>query len=207
MAKLHPTVVTMKRIFAWVFCLLLAAVLGSLDLQAQSNEISLTAGGYFPINSPVPVGHALAIEGSVAHRLVGVPMISAYLEVPITGTLTSSVTSAGLLSSASYSALFITPGLKLKLGAELPISPYLAAGGGLARYSKSANLAAASATGTVTNTGVFDVGGGIDMKIAPFLGLRAELRDFYSGSPALSLTTLKQRQQSLVATAGLVVRF
>lgn len=198
---------TMKRTFAWVFCLLLAAAVGGLDAQAQSNEIALTVGGYFPLNSPVPVGHALAIEGNVAHRLVGAPMIAAYLEVPITGTLTSSVTSAGLLSSASYSALFITPGLKLKLGAELPISPYLAAGGGLARYSKSANLAAAAATDTVTNTGVFDVGGGVDMKIAPFLGLRAEVRDFYSGSPALSLSSLKQKQQSLVATAGLVVRF
>ncbi len=198
---------SMKTTFAVVLGLLLAIAGASLEARAQSNEIALTVGGYFPIDSPVPVGHALSIEGNVAHRLAGVPLISAYLEVPITGTLTSSVTSAGLLSSASYSALFITPGLKLKLGAELPVSPYLAAGGGLARYSKSANLAAVAASGTVTNTGVFDVGGGVDMKIAPFLGLRAELRDFYSGSPALSLPALRQRQQSLVATAGVVVRF
>ena len=49
------------------------------------------------------------------------------------------------------------------------------------------------------------------MKIAPFLGLRAEVRDFYSGSPELTLNqvtgTFNERQHNIIGTAGLVLRF
>jgi len=196
-----------KLTFAAAVILLVALVGSAVNASAQNNEIAISLGGYFPMSNPVSSGNAFAIEGTVAHRIFGVPMVSAYIEVPIVGTFSSSVPSTGLLSSASYSALFIAPGLKIKIGAAFPISPYLAAGGGLARYSKSSNLAAATATGTTTNTGVFDVGGGLDMKIAPFLSLRGEMRDFYSGSPAITLPALQQKQHNLLATGGLVLRF
>ena len=49
------------------------------------------------------------------------------------------------------------------------------------------------------------------MKVAPFLSLRGEVRDFYSGSPELSINqvtgTFDQRQHNIVGTAGIVVRF
>lgn len=61
--------------------------------------------------------------------------------------------------------------------------------------------------GGSTNTGLFDYGGGVDFKLAPFVSLRAELRDFYSGAIAFSLAGFAQRQHNVVGTAGLVVRF
>jgi hypothetical protein len=77
---------------------------------------------------------------------------------------------------------------------------------GWARFRKSAEATPAGESDTTT-TNVFDIGGGLDMKIAPFFSLRGEVRDFYSGSPRLRLSDLDQRQHNVIVTGGLVFRF
>jgi hypothetical protein len=129
--------------------------------------------------------------------------------LPVAGTFDSTVPLTSIpaaLSPGNYSALFFAPGVKVKLAPSFPVSPFFVAGGGFARFSKSSQLAALSGERTTT-TGVFDIGGGLDWKIFPHLSVRGELRDFYSGNPRLTLSTLGQRQHNLVATAGLVLRF
>jgi hypothetical protein len=183
----------------------IAVILVALPALAQKNELAIGAGGYFPVNLS-GVGNAVAIEGSFAHRVASVPLLSAYIELPVVGTLNSSVTNTGLTSSASYSALFIAPGLRVKFAPGFFVSPWLAAGGGLAHFSANSGLRLLSGAGT-TNTGVFDFGGGLDMKIAPYLSLRGSVRDFYSGGLGFNLATFNQRQHNIVATAGLAFRF
>lgn len=173
---------------------------------AQKTELAIGAGGYFPINL-TGVGNAVAIEGTLSHRIAEVPLAALYLDVPVVGSLKSTVRSFGLTSSASYSALFVAPGLKLKLAPGFFVSPWLAAGGGLAHFGASSGLAAAGGSSGSTNTGVFDVGGGLDAKVAPYVSLRGEVRDFYSGGLGLSLATFNQRQHNIVTTAGVVLRF
>ncbi len=183
---------------------LLVALVCVSPLWAQKTELSLGIGGYFPVNL-AGVGNAVAIEGSFARRVAAVPFVAAYLEVPVAGTLSANVRSAGLLSSASYSALFVAPGLRVKFAPGFPISPWLAAGGGLAHFSPSSGLQAVGASSR--NTGVFDIGGGLDVKIAPYLSARGEVRDFYSGAIITSLAGLNNRQHNIVPTVGLVLRF
>jgi hypothetical protein len=183
----------------------IAVILVALPALAQKNELAIGAGGYFPVNLS-GVGNAVAIEGSFAHRIASVPLLSAYIELPVVGTLNSSVNTFGLTSSASYSALFVAPGLRVKFAPGFAVSPWLAAGGGLAHFSANSGLRLLSGTDT-TNTGVFDFGGGLDMKIAPYLSLRGSVRDFYSGGLGFNLATFNQRQHNIVATAGLVLRF
>ena len=185
----------------------IAIVLLVLTLPAlgQKIELGVSAGGYFPVNLS-GVGNAVAVEGTFSYRLASVPTVAFYLDVPVVGTLNANVRHAGLLSSASYSALFVAPGLKLKLLSGFPISPWLAAGGGLAHYSPSSGLRTATGSDS-TNTGVVDFGGGIDSKVAPFLSLRGEVRDFYSGGLGFNLATFNQRQHNIVATGGVVLRF
>jgi len=185
--------------------LAIAVILVALPALAQKNELAIGAGGYFPVNLS-GVGNAVAIEGSFAHRIASVPLLSAYIELPVVGTLNSSVSNPVLTSSASYSALFVAPGLRVKFAPGFAVSPWLAAGGGLAHFSGNSGLRLLSGTDT-TNTGVFDFGGGLDMKIAPYLSLRGSVRDFYSGGPGFNLATFNQRQHNVVATAGLVLRF
>jgi hypothetical protein len=189
-----------------VFLLVVTATLFALPVFAQKTELAIGVGGYFPINL-TGVGNAVAIEGTLSHQLLGVPLAAVYLDVPVVGTLKSTVRSFGLASTASYSALFVAPGLKLKLAPGFFVSPWVALGGGLAHFGASSGLAALSGTTGSTNTGVFDVGGGMDVKVAPFVSLRGEVRDFYSGGLGLSLASFNQRQHNLVTTAGLVLRF
>jgi hypothetical protein len=184
-----------------VFCLCVFSV----PVIAQSNELGVTVGGYFPINSPTNSSNAFAIGGSFDHRLASVPLASLYVEVPVFATFDSTSDLVFIANPGTffnkYSALFVSPGLKLKLAPSFPISPYLVVGGGLAHFSKSNGTLSSS-----TNTGVFDVGGGLYFKIAPYLSTRVEVRDFYSGNPDLR-AGFTDRQHQVIASGGLVLRF
>jgi hypothetical protein len=191
----------MKRKLVSTLALIIASLF-AIAAAAQSNELAVTAGGYFPINSSAGADSAFALGGNFAHRIASVPLVSLYLELPVYGTFNST---SDIISTtqgrAEYSGLFITPGLKLKLAPSFPVSPYFVFGGGLARFSKS-NVT----TEDTTNTGTFDIGGGLDMKIAPFVSLRGEVRDYYSGNPKI-LENFTDREHQLITSAGIVLRF
>ncbi len=200
----------MKKLLLTAVLLVLAAT-----ALAQNTELAVTVGGYIPRSpgAPLTLAHAVAIQGNFAQKIIGVPLVSLYFELPIVAgfntDVASSVNSAAVIRN--YSSLFITPGVKLKLAPSFPISPYAVADVGWARFKGSSTLAGGTTNpNEVKNTNVFAFGGGLDMKIAPFLSFRGEVRDFYSGLPSfsnLSLSMLKSRQHNLVPSGGLVLRF
>jgi hypothetical protein len=174
----------------------------AVSAAAQSNEVAITAGGYFALPNPLSTGSALALEGSVAHRIASVPVASLYLELPVAGSFQSSVPAASLGIARNYTSLFVAPGLRLRLAPSFPVTPYLALGGGYARFDRKLN----NGTTSTNNAGVFDIGGGVDVKILPFVSLRGELRDFDSGSIGLQ-SLVFGRQHNLFATAGIALKF
>ncbi len=187
----------------------------SVSALAQKFDLALTVGDYHPVNNSFNSGNAFVVEGNIGARVASVPFLARYIEVPVAGTpkevpVNLTLGATGLTSAGSYSTIFVAPGLRLKLAPSAPLSPYVAVGGGLAHFNRSATQTP-SGSSTSVNKGVFDIGGGIDMKIAPFLSLRAEVRDFYSGSPELTLNqitgTFNQRQHNILGTAGVVLRF
>jgi opacity protein-like surface antigen len=182
-----------------IFFVLLMAALAC----AQSNEVALTGGGYFAASNPLDLGVAWALEGSVAHRVFGVPFISIYGELPIAGSFSSSIpTINGLTVAKSYNSLFITPGVRLRIWPSFPISPYLVAGVGYSRFNRKLFDGSTSADSGFA----WDVGGGLDVKVLSFISLRGEVRDFNSGNLGLeSLAT--GRQNNLFVTGGVAVRF
>ena len=90
----------------------------------------------------------------------------------------------------------------MRLAPSFFISPYFSAGFGYARF----NSQLFSGTSVSNSTTAFDVGGGLDIKIAPYVSLRGELRDFNSGGLGLQ-TLLLGRQNNIFVTAGVAVRF
>ena len=183
-------------LLAFIFIALFAA-----GAHAQSNELGVTIGGYFPINDPLSASAAFAVGGSFAHRIASLPLASAYVEVPAFWTFNSTASAFQLITGKPrYNALFVTPGVKLKLAPEFFLSPYVLVGGGVAHFT------ARNVTNNSSNSATFEVGGGLDMKVAPFISARADIRDFYSGSPDLVLN-LTQRQNQLITSVGLVFRF
>lgn len=177
---------------------------------AQKNDVALTGGGYLEVTNPLNLGAAWALEGSYARRIAGVPMLSIALELPIAGSSGSSIpTLSGLNIATSYSSLFITPGVRVRLAPSFFLSPYLAAGIGYGRFDKTLITGVNTSNGTMA----FDVGGGLDMKILPHISLRGEIRDFNSGGldipgvPSFLNSAATGRLNNLFITAGISVKF
>lgn len=180
------------------YLLLIATICCSLTVFAQKNELALTGGGYFPTGANTNLGIAAVVEGSFAHRIFSVPTVGIYAELPVAHSFDTGVRAI----NGSYTATFITPGLKLKLLPSFFASPYFVAGVGLAHFS---------AKGPSFNDGdtsaAYDIGGGLDVKVIPFVSLRGEIRNFNSGGLGFAVPGVSGRQNNLVATGGIVLRF
>lgn len=171
--------------------------------QAQKNDLGVTFGGYFTADNPLSAGTAFAIEGSYARQIFAVPALQFSVELPVAGSFNSFVPSSLIpVIGNSYTALFVTPGVRARLAPSFFLSPYFAVGAGLAHFNNSLTGGGSSSN----NSFAADFGGGIDLKIFPHVSLRGEVRDFYSGSPGLNPLFL-QRQNNLVVTGGLGIRF
>src|SRR5215475_9233042 len=170
---------------------------------AQSNEIGFLVGGTLSPNTDHVSGVAciatdpncaasnhtsgqISYEGVIAHRIENLHLASFYVELPVVGIPSRTVRHATLLPGSanvfqSYSSIFFTPGLKLKLSVP-GISPFVSVGGGFAHFSPDTNSLGVSPSSSTT--GAFQVGGGLDLHTPiPFLGLRGEVREFYTGNP------------------------
>jgi hypothetical protein len=204
----HNSELTMTRT---ILISLLALLFVSTLAFGQKYELAATGGGQFPVNSGIDTSAGWAVEGTFADRLHSVPtLLGIYLEVPVAVGLNSGGTFPTFsgLDHARYRSVFVTPGLKLKFAPAFPISPYLAAGIGVAHFRVDATATSAATSHT---TAVGDLAGGIDWKLAPFVSARVEVRDYISGNPLRDLTgglgTVSSRQQNIMPTAGLVLRF
>jgi hypothetical protein len=112
------------------------------------------------------------------------------------------VTSGTAVVPHGYASLYVTPGLRLKFFPNSRLSPWGAIGGGYALYEESAQLSdGQNTTSTFLNRGVFEYRGGLDYRLFRFIGLRGEVRDFFSGNPNLNT------QHNVVASGGIIVPF
>lgn len=167
----------------------------------QKNEIAVLGGGYYPVGID-GIGSGGAIEADFAHRIFNAELAAVYVDVP--AVVGFNVSQVSLLGAGNYSSFFLTPSLKLKLVPGFFVSPWLSLGGGLARYNTTQFTAG---TQSVANHAVLQVGGGLDVPIFPHLGLRGEVRDFYSGLPTFVFSPGIARQHNILAAAGIVLRF
>jgi hypothetical protein len=108
-----------------------------------------------------------------------------------------------------YASYFVTPAARLNVFSGRGVSPWVSVGGGFGHFSESSTLLFGGAnTGTTgTNTGVFQAGFGLDVKIFRNFSLRGEGRDFWSGVPQLNVNTGKSRQHNIFAGGGIVWHF
>jgi hypothetical protein len=176
------------------------AVFVVMPATTQSNEVGVTVGGYIPAGTTLDISPAFYLQGSFAHRLAHVPLVSLYGELPVAHTFNTSVSGP----SGNYSATFVVPGVKVKFAPSLPMNPWLSLGVGVSHFSASQSLTLSG--NTSQTSAVFGVGGGLDVKIAPFVSLRGEARDYYTGGLNL-LAGVSGRQHNILAGAGLVLRF
>jgi Outer membrane protein beta-barrel domain len=192
-----------KAVVVSLLLLACAPAMAQTSERLQNNDLALTGGGQFAFSNPLDLGAAWALEGAFAHALMSVPLVSLSAELPVAGSFTSSPpTLNGFRVARSYNALFITPGVRLRLAPSFPLSPYLSAGIGYARFDRQYF----DGTTSPSSTMAFDIGGGLDLKVFPFVSLRGEIRDFNSGGVGLQSLVLG-RQNNVFVTFGLALRF
>jgi opacity protein-like surface antigen len=192
-------------------------ILCASSAVAQKHEIAFTSGGLkvgergFNLPNPgfLKFKTGFTYEINYARRLVDAKLAALYFEVPLAGTPRTRVTGTNALSPRSYSSLFISTGLKLKLIPGAKYSPFAMTGVGISRFNTST-----TAINEQTNPnqqsatdGVFYIGGGLDVKLISKLSLRGEVRDFYSEIPPLNINALRTRQHNTLISAGLVINF
>lgn len=204
----------MKFRFLWA---LMVVMLSASASHAQKHEVAFTSGGLkigergFDLPSPgfLEFGTGFTYELSYARRLIDAKLAALYFEVPFAGTPRTKVKTTNALSPSSYSSIFFTPGVKLKLLPGKKYSPFALMGFGLAHFSEGDSTInnQPNADRRSNTEAVFDFGFGLDVRVISRLSIRGEVRDFYSDLPPLNVRALGDRQHNALISAGIVLRF
>src|SRR4051794_29445642 len=106
---------------------------------AQKNELAVIVGAKVTpevgsATNKTTFSTGFAFEGNYAAQLVHVPAVSLHLEFPVVASPSTDLSTSNLTAVKSYSSIFFTPALRLKILPGSPLSPWISAGGGLAHF-------------------------------------------------------------------------
>jgi len=198
--------------------LLLAGLFSLLSpAWGQKNEFAISAGAMFTsgtelaCNNPciqlprvqVNTPPTAAFQGAFARHIEDVRGSSLYLELPLLG-IAGREASTPTGFPVNYSSIFVPPSLKIKFRPGQAISPFFSAGAGVAYLNGNNNGR------NFTGSGQFGAGADFKTRI-PFLAIRGEVRDFFSGRSAaeerVEGPVSDSRQHNIFTGVGAVLRF
>ena len=204
----------MKTISIAVGLVLSGAGVAAAQDVGSRHEVGLTLGGLLGSGRTGGATHldlisGIAFQANYGYRLLGGRKAALYGEVHLLANPLRDVNSSAQTLTANVATLFVTPGLRVKFFPSSGMAPYVVAGGGLADYAQSTTTldGRPNPAPRTLNHGVFDYGGGVDFKFWRFVGLRAEVRDFYAGGPAYNTSAVRGGQHNVAAGGGLVLKF
>jgi|SRR5262245_1112378 len=161
-------------------------------------------------DNTVHFGSPISFEVGYARTVLGNESVVALtLELPVLFTPNVKLNYGINTIPESYSAFFVAPSVRARIFASNAVSPWVSFGGGFAYFSKSDTLVFGGPNpGEVgTTTGVYQIGGGLDVRILRSLSLRGEARDYNSGVPQLNVDYGQSRQNNLFVGGGVVFHF
>jgi hypothetical protein len=187
------------------------------SVLAQVNEISVTAGRTFVSTQSIPntdlhihFGNPATVDFNYSRFLVRHKIFGLYAEVPVTifPRMNLNDEQQGL-TPKDMGALFITPSARLNFFSGDSVTPWVSAGGGYGRfrYAPVTEFDVPNPGPSSSNTGVLQVGAGLDVWVWHRWGARFEARDFYSGAPDLNVDTGRSRQHNYYVGVGVMRRF
>jgi len=189
---------------------LLAIFLFAPALFAQRQELGLMLGGYVPSSrGDIDINGGMAFYANYGIRLKGGERRALFLEVPFVASPQRTIDSANRNVTRDIATLMIAPGLRMKFAPKSRLSPYIAAGGGLAWFEQSTTTLSGARNGAPRNTytGVFQFGAGADLRVWKWFGLRGEIRDFISGNPSFNTPVSGRVQNNVLVSGGFVLYF
>jgi opacity protein-like surface antigen len=200
-----------RKYFGIVVLLAVAILTGSA--VAQSNEIAGDIGRSFIPNqtagsATVHFGDGLSYEANYAHRFVNFGVFGLSVEVPFVVDPTERLQYNLNVVPYAFKSYFVTPAARLNLFPSTAFSPWVSVGAGFAHFTPSDVLEFNHTPnpGTSRTTSVFQVGGGLDVRVIGQFKIRGEIRDFYTGEPPINVNG-GSRLSNLYAAAGVVFSF
>src|ERR1017187_5177702 len=182
----------MARKYFGIVVLLAVAILAGNAL-AQSNEVAGTIGRTFIASQTaggrtIHFGRGLTYEANYAHRFVNFGVFGVSVEVPFVVDPTNKVHDNINAVPYAFKSYFVTPAARLNLFPTTAFSPWVSVGGGFGYFTPSSTLEFGTPNpGKSRTTGVFQVGGGLDVRVIGNFKIRGEIRDFYSGEPPINV--------------------
>lgn len=173
----------------------------ALTLASISGPTRTTTSG-----STLTLSNAVAIQGSYARQVRTYKYADLYGEVNAVISPYQSVSGTATAATKDFTALYVTPGVRIKFYPKNKLSPWAVGGGGYALYSASSKTIAggSSATSGTSSSGAVEFGGGLDYRWSSRLSFRFEARDFYTGTPHYNLPVSGKGQYNFLAGGGLV---
>ncbi|MBI1874202.1 MAG: outer membrane beta-barrel protein [Acidobacteria bacterium] len=152
---------------------------------------------------------ATAWQATFAWRVWANEAVRVSVEVPFLASPAFEVATPGRTLPKEYASLYLTPGVRVTLPANGPVSAFGSVGAGYARYSESKLRADGSPNPDQrdTNAGALQLDGGVDVRGFGWLGFRGEVRDVLTGARNFSIATPRGRVHNVTASGGLVLRF
>jgi opacity protein-like surface antigen len=189
----------------------LALLALSAPLWAQKHELAFTLGSTAndlktSLAARTTSGKALQIN--YGYRFWGNDAVAVYGEFHFLANPQRQVSGASFLTR-DFASLYLTPGVRVKFNPKGHIQPYGVVGGGYALYEQSTTTVggAPNPAPRHTSRGAFQYGGGVDIPVLKWIGIRGEVRDFFTGSPALNTPSQSIGVHNVVASGGFVLRF
>jgi len=182
----------------------------AVPLLAQNHEIALQLGGILPLSraGDTNLSAGTAFQANYGYRFLSARRVALFGEVHFLANPQRTVDSTNGAATRDVATIYVTPGVRLKFFPSANISPYVAAGGGYGAYEQSLTTlnGQPNPAPRAINRGVFDFGGGVDVKFWRFISLRGEVRDFSTGRPAYNLPMITGGQHNVVAGAAIVIK-
>jgi len=203
----------MKTIRTPLLFLAVSAASLAQENTAPRNELAFGLGGLPSVtrsDSPnLTLGPGVALQVNYARRVFEGEKVALYGEINFLASPLRDVSSGVTSATANVASLYVTPGIRLKVLPRSRVSPWVAVGGGYGDYEQSTTRLSGSPNSATRelSRGVFDFGGGVDVKVWQWIALRGEARDFLSGAPAYNVPTISGGQNNVVALGAVVLRW
>lgn len=208
---------TLNR-YLLIFCLGLMMGATAFAQDTHKNEVGLLLGAEFvpsrntAAGSPIDFSRSIVFSANYARQLAG-DSTSVLLEFPFAAAPSHKVRSSQTGLITDLGTLFVTPSLRLQFKKHSSLSPWISGGFGYGQYEGSTLLSGDTSNPDVRqHIGTVQFGGGVDIRtpirILFPIGLRAEVRDYYTlSAPSFGVPIHDNGQHNVVAAGGIVIRF
>jgi opacity protein-like surface antigen len=186
-------------------------------LLAQQHALGLTLGRIAgpsrtlagSLGGELEQSSGTALQANYAYRLTGGSKASFYLQTHFLANGQRVIRSGIPAASTDVATLYVTPGLRVQFLPGAVFSPWIEGGGGYALYEQSRLRVDGEPNdaGRFLHRGALEFGVGVDTKLWRFIGLRFEVRDFYTGNPGFNVPVQGSGQHNVVAGGGFVLRW